>query len=140
MTDLTAMIRSYTAMMLVALWAFQPLVTAVHSREHAHRYCPAHQTFEETARGPGQSQTQRVHGVPVLTAVRAEPGADGVLSTHETCPLLTASARGDAQASERETVIEDYLSTSLLATAPPGSLCSVPILATAPKASPPARV
>jgi hypothetical protein len=140
MTDRTAMIRSYTAMMLVALWAFQPLVTAVHSREHAHRYCPEHQTFEETARGTGQLQSRLAHSVPVLSAVRAEPGMDSVLSTHETCPLLTASARGDAQASERVTLIEHCLSTSLQATAPPGSLCSVPILATAPKASPPARV
>jgi hypothetical protein len=140
MTDRTAMIRSYTAMMLVALWAFQPLVTAVHSREHAHRYCPEHQTFEETARGTGQLQSRLANSVPVLVAVRAEPGVDSVLSTHETCPLLTASARGDAQASERVTVLEHSLSTSLLATAPPGSLCSVPILATAPKASPPARV
>lgn len=126
-------------MMLVALWAFQPLVTAVHSREHAHRYCPEHQTFEETARGTGQLQSRLANSVPVLAAVRTEPGVDSVLSTHEACPLLTASARGDAQASERETVIADCLSTSLLATAPPGSLCSVPILATAPKASPPAR-
>ena len=94
MTDRTAMIRSYTAMMLVALWAFQPLVTAVHSWEHAHRYCPEHQTFEETARGTGQLQSQLANSVPVLAAVRAEPGVDAVLSTHETCPLLTASARG----------------------------------------------
>lgn len=139
MTDRAAMIRSYTAMMLVALWAFQPLVTAVHSREHAHRFCPEHQTFEETARGTVQSQSRRANSVPVLGAVRAELGVDAVLSTHEACPLLTASARGDAQSSETATVIADCLSTSLLATAPPGSLCSVPILATAPKASPPAR-
>jgi hypothetical protein len=139
MTDRTTMIRSYTAMMLVALWAFQPLVTAVHSREHAHRFCPEHQTFEETARGTVQSQSRRINSVPVLGAVRAEGGVDAVLSTHEACPLLTASTRGDAQSSETETVVADCLSTSLLATAPPGSLCSVPILATAPKASPPAR-
>jgi hypothetical protein len=139
MTDRTAMIRSYTAMVLVALWVFQPLVTVVHSREHAHRFCPEHQTFEETARGTGQLQSQRTNSAAVLAAVRAEPGVDSVLSTHEACPLLTASARGDAHPSERETTVADCLSTSLLATAPPGSLCSVPILATAPKASPPAR-
>jgi hypothetical protein len=139
MSDRTTMIRSFTAMLLVALWAFQPLVTAVHSREHAHRFCPEHQTFEETARGTGPSQTRRINSVPVLSAVRSEASVDGVLSTHETCPLVTASARGDAQTSETVTVIADCLSTSLLATAPPGSLCSVPILATAPKASPPAR-
>jgi hypothetical protein len=139
MTDRTAILRGYTAMLLVALWAFQPLVTAIHSREHAHRFCPEHQTFEETASGTGRFQTRRANSVPVLAAIRADLGVDSVRPTHEACPLLTASSRGDAQASETVTVVADCLSTNLLATAPPGSLCSVPILATAPKASPPAR-
>jgi hypothetical protein len=139
MTDRAAILRSYTAMLLVALWAFQPLVTALHSREHAHRFCPEHQTFEETARGTGRLQTRRANSVPVLAALRADLGTDSVRPAHETCPLLTASPRGDAQAAETVTVVTDCLSTSLLATVPQGSLCSVPILATAPKASPPAR-
>jgi hypothetical protein len=139
MTDRTAILRGYTAMLLVALWAFQPLVTAIHSREHAHRFCPEHQTFEETARGTGRFQSRLANSVPVLAALRADLGVDSVRPTHDACPLLTASPRGDAQVSETVTVVGDYLSTSLLATAPPGSLCSVPILATAPKASPPAR-
>lgn len=139
MTDRTAILRSYTAMLLVALWAFQPLVTAIHSQEHAHRFCPEHQTFEESARGTGQSQSRRANNVPVLAAIRAALGLDAVLSKHEACPVLTASARGAAQTSETATVVADCLSTSLVSTAPPGSLCSVPILATAPKASPPAR-
>jgi hypothetical protein len=139
MNHRTAILRRYTATLLVALWAFQPLVTAVHSREHAHRFCPEHQTFEETARGTGRFQSRRANSVPVLAAVRANLGVDAVRPTHEACPLLTASPRGAAQASETVTVVADCLSTSVLATAPPGSLCSVPILATAPKASPPAR-
>jgi len=139
MTDRAAILRSYTAMLFVALWAFQPLVTAIHSREHAHRFCPEHQTFEETAQGTGQLQSRRANSAPVLAAIRVDLGVDSVRSTHEACPLLTASSRGDAQASETATIVEDCFSTSLLATAPPGSLCSVPILATAPKASPPAR-
>ena len=89
------------------------------------------------------SDSDEVQIEPALTAtdeVRSLVGElDAVLSTHEACPLVTASARGDAQTSETATVVADCLSSSLLATAPPGSLCSVPILATAPKASPPAR-
>lgn len=139
MTDRTATLRSYTAMLLVALWALQPLVTAIHSREHAHRFCPEHQTFEETARGTGRFQSRRANSVPVLAAIRADLGVDSVRPTHEACPLGTAGARSAVQPSETVTVVEDCLSTSILATAPPGSLCSVPILATAPKASPPAR-
>ncbi|HVG57073.1 MAG TPA: hypothetical protein VNA24_00860 [Hyalangium sp.] len=139
MTDRTAIFRSYTVMLLVALWAFQPLVTALHSQEHAHRFCPEHQTFEETARGTGQFQSRRANSVPVLAALRTDLDLDSVRSTHEACPLLTASPRGDEQVSETVTEVADCLSTSQLATAPLGSLCSVPILATAPKASPPAR-
>jgi hypothetical protein len=139
MSDRTAILRSYTATLLVALWAFQPLVTAIHSREHAHRFCQAHQTFEEAARGTSQAHARRANSVPVLAAIRADLGVDSVRSTHEVCPLLTASPRDDAQVSETVTVVADCLCTSLLATAPLGSLCSVPILATAPKASPPAR-
>jgi hypothetical protein len=139
MTDRASTHRSCTAMLLVALWALQPVVAGVHSREHAHRFCPEHQTFEETARGAGQWQSRRANSAPVLAALRAETGADPVRSTHEACPLQPAGTRGDAQPSERATVAAAYLATGLLATAPPGSLCSVPILATAPKASPPAR-
>jgi hypothetical protein len=139
MTELTAILRSYTAMLLIALWAFQPLVTAIHSREHAHRFCQTHQTFEEAARGVSQAQARRTNNVPVLAGVRAELGGDALLATHEACPLATAGARSAVQASETVTVVEDGLSTGFLATAPPGSLCSIPILATAPKASPPAR-
>lgn len=126
-------------MLLVALWVFQPLVTVLHSREHSHYFCPEHQAFEETARGSGQWQPPGASRPPVLMALRAEPGGEASLSAHEACPLVTASPRGDAQDAETATAITAFLSTSLLATAPPGSLCSVPILATAPKASPPAR-
>jgi hypothetical protein len=139
MTDRTATLRSYTAMLLVALWALQPLVAAMHSREHAHRFCQTHHAFEEAARGTGQTQAWRTNSGPVLAGARAAMGVEAVLSTHEACPLGTASTRSAVQTSEAVTVVEDCLSTSILATAPPGSLCSVPILATAPKASPPAR-
>jgi hypothetical protein len=139
MTDRLSTLRSYTAMLLVALWALQPVVTVVHSKEHAHRFCPAHQTFEETARGAGQWQSQLTPGEPVLGDLVADDGLDGLRSTHEACPLQTAGTRGDAQASETVREVAECLGTSLRATAPPGSLCSVPILATAPKSSPPAR-
>ncbi|WP_224245186.1 hypothetical protein [Hyalangium gracile] len=125
--------------MLVALWIVQPLVTVLHSREHAHRFCPEHQTFEETARGSGQWQTHGSSSAPVLSALRAEADVDSLRSTHDTCPLQTASTRSDAQAPETMLVLAACVGTSVLATAPPRSLSSVPILATAPKLSPPAR-
>lgn len=139
MLDRIATLRSFIAALLVALWGVQPLVAVVHSREHAHRFCPEHQTFEETARGSGQWQSRRSSSAPVLSAIRAETGVDSVRSTHEACPLQTAGTRGYAQSSETVTAIATCHGTSVLATAPPRSLSSVPILATAPKLSPPAR-
>jgi len=139
MTDRLSTLQSYTAALLVALWALQPVMTVVHSREHAHRFCPEHQTFEETARGSSQWQSRRGNSGPVLAALRADNGLDALRSTHEACPLQTAGTRGDVQTSEMVSEVAECLGTSLRATAPPGSLCSVPILATAPKLSPPAR-
>jgi hypothetical protein len=139
MIDRLSTLQTYTATLLVALWALQPVVTVVHSKEHAHRFCPKHQTFEETARGAGQWQSRRSNSGPVVAAVRANNGLDALRSTHEACPLQTAGTRGDVQTSETVSEVAECLGTSLCATAPPGSLCSVPILATAPKSSPPAR-
>ena len=139
MTDRLSTLQSYTAALLVALWALQPVVTVLHAQEHAHRFCPEHQTFEETARGSGQWQSRRSNSPPVLAALRVDLGRDSLRSTHEACPLQAAGPRGDAQTSETVSEIAECLGTSLCATAPPGSQCSVPILATAPKSSPPAR-
>jgi hypothetical protein len=139
MTDRLSPLQSYTAALLVALWALQPVVTVLHAQEHAHRFCPEHRTFEETARGSEQWQSRRSTSAPVLAALRVDLGRDSLRSTHEACPLQTAGTRGDVQTSERVSVVSECLGTSLCATAPPGSRCSVPILATAPKSSPPAR-
>ncbi|WP_224361823.1 hypothetical protein [Hyalangium versicolor] len=139
MIDRIATLRSFIATLLVALWAVQPVVAVVHSREHAHRFCPEHQTFEETARGSGQWQSRSSSSTPLLSALRRETGVDSVRPTHEACPLQTADTRGDAQSSEAWVAISACLGTSVLATAPPRSITSVPILATAPKLSPPAR-
>jgi hypothetical protein len=139
MIDRTATLRRFTATLLVALWAVQPLVAVVHSQQHAHRFCPEHQTFEETARGSGQVQARRSSSTPVILSVRPQSGVDSPLSTHEACPLQTAGTRGYAQASATVTSVAEYLATSLMATAPPRALSSIPLLATAPKLSPPAR-
>ena len=137
MIDRIATFRGYIAALLVALWTVQPLVAFVHSQEHAHRFCAEHQTFEETARGSGQLQALRSDNVPVLSAVRADTGVDSARATHETCPLLTAGTRGDTLASESVTGVTTHPASSVVATAPPTSRSSVPILATAPKSSPP---
>jgi hypothetical protein len=139
MTHRTATLRSFTATLLVALWAMQPVVALLHSQAHAHRFCAEHQTFEETARGSGQWQSRRASSTAVMAALRADVGVDSIRSTHEACPLQSAGTRGAAQTTATVTAVVEALTPSLLATAPQRSICSVPILATAPKLSPPAR-
>ena len=139
MIDRSATFRRLTATLLVTLWAVHPVAAVVHSVEHAHRFCPEHQAFEETARGTGQLQSRRSNNLPTLVSLRTERGMDAVRSAHEACPLQTAGNRGHAQISATVTAVAECLGTSLRATAPPRSITSVPILATAPKLSPPAR-
>jgi hypothetical protein len=139
MNDRSATFQRFTATLLVALWVVQPMLAVLHSREHAHRYCPEHQTFEETTRGTGQGQFRLAPRVPVLTAVRVNLDVSPVRSSHEACPLQSPGTRGCTEASATVRAVQARLATSVLATAPPRSLSSVPILATAPKLSPPAR-
>lgn len=128
-----------TAMLLVALWAAQPLGAFVHAGAHAHRFCPEHRTFEEAARGTGQLMTRGSEGTSALTA-RAADVADTSRSTHEACPLLTSGTREGVLAAERVTFIEPCLDASHPATAPPlRAYTSLSVLDTAPKASPPVR-
>lgn len=128
------------ATLLVALWACQPVVALLHGREaHAHRFCPQHQAFEETAggTGPGLSRLAAERS-PLLTAV-PESGPDSTRLVHEACPLVTSSSRDEVFASRPAAVALERLTVSLPATAPPRGCPPLAVLATAPKASPPAR-
>jgi hypothetical protein len=128
-----------TAMLLIALWAAQPLGAFVHSASHAHRFCPEHRTFEEAARGSGQLQAQWAERAPVLSS-RAAALPDSGRPTHEECTLVSARSRQDALTSTTVTVSEACLASSQPATAPPSrGFPPLSVLATAPKSSPPAR-
>ncbi|XXF75599.1 hypothetical protein P2318_21365 [Myxococcaceae bacterium GXIMD 01537] len=128
-----------TAMMLVALWAAQPLGALVHAEAHPHRFCPEHRTFEEASRGTGELLSQRSEHAPTVSS-RAAAAADSTRSAHEECPLLSASTRTEVLTSEAMAVPAPCLSESHPSTAPPlRAHVSLPILATAPKSSPPAR-
>ncbi|MFP2913268.1 hypothetical protein ACLESD_51350, partial [Pyxidicoccus sp. 3LFB2] len=88
------------ATLLVALWACQPVGALLHGRDaHAHRFCPQHQAFEETAggTGPGLSRLAAERS-PLLTAL-PEAGADSTRLMHEACPLVTSSSRDEVFAS-----------------------------------------
>jgi hypothetical protein len=129
------------ATLLVALWACQPVAALLHGRDdaHAHRFCPQHQTFEETAGGTGTGLSRlAAERGPLLSAVPTA-GADSTRLMHEACPLVSSSSRDEVFASRPETPPLERLVVVLTATAPPRGCPPLAVLATAPKASPPAR-
>jgi hypothetical protein len=130
----------YIATLLVALWACQPVGALLHGRAaHAHRFCPQHQTFEESARGTGSGLSRLAAArSPQLSAV-PDAGTDTTGPLHESCPLLTSSSRDEVAASRPVTFSLERLVVCAPATAPPRASPPLAILATAPKASPPAR-
>lgn len=127
-----------TATLLVTLWASHPMGALLHGKDaHAHRFCAQHQAFEETASGKGQGAARlAAERGPLLTALPAA-GVDAASLTHETCPLLTPGSRDEALASRAEPPALERLAVSPPATAPPCVAPPLPVLATAPKASPP---
>ncbi|MDC0708492.1 hypothetical protein POL68_08430 [Stigmatella sp. ncwal1] len=134
-----ATLRRCTAMLLAVLWALPLLVAMGHSEEHAHRFCAEHQAFEETARGTGQLLSQFAPQVPLLSASRLAEALDTSRLTHDTCPVLTAGTGQELLLPELLWTLTACMSVSLPATAPSRPTVSVPILAIAPKSSPPAR-
>jgi hypothetical protein len=139
MSTRASSLRRSTATVLAVLWLL-PLLSALgHSEEHAHRFCAEHQAFEETARGLGQRVSQFATHPPVLSASRMNEGLDASRLTHEACPVLTAGMGQELLPPETVWTLMACLIVSLPATAPPQPSISLPILALAPKSSPPAR-
>lgn len=130
-------LRRYTATLLVALWVMPWVMALTHSQEHAHRYCLEHQAFEDAARGTGQTAARAIGELPQLVSVPSPAGTPHL--AHESCPLPSAGIRDEAPNPEPLAVITACLAVSRPATAPPRALSSLPILATAPKSSPPVR-
>lgn len=125
-----------TAMLLVAIWGAQPLGLSLHVEQHAHRYCPQHQTFEEDARRTNPTLSRFTERAPTLASMPPEV-ADAPGLNHETCPLLTAAPKAQALLAGEFLQVSAGVERSPPATAPPRSFAPLSILATAPKASPP---
>jgi hypothetical protein len=127
-----------TAMLLVALWGAQPLGLALHVEQHAHRFCPQHQTFEEDARRASPGMSRFTERAPVVASIPPAI-ADAPGLNHETCPLLTATPRGEALLTSEVVLVPACVEQAHPATAPPRSFTPLAVLDTAPKASPPAH-
>jgi hypothetical protein len=121
--------RLPTAALLI-LWIGSPLVALVHAATEQHSYCAAHEAFEEhDAPAPG------ARGEPLASALPAEPPADQV---HHACafsPLATGPALlalAPAPPLERAPAPPEPAAPAGEVPPPP-----LPLLALAPKASPP---
>ncbi|CAM4305357.1 hypothetical protein HJC10_07365 [Corallococcus exiguus] len=125
-----------TAMLLVALWGAQPLGLALHVEQHAHRFCPQHQTFEEDARRANPALSRFSERAPVVASVPPAV-ADATALNHETCPLLTAAPQVEALQGSGVASASACVESNHPATAPPRSFAPLAVLDTAPKASPP---
>ncbi|AKF86559.1 hypothetical protein MFUL124B02_29460 [Myxococcus fulvus 124B02] len=120
---------------LAVLWLALPLVGALHSDEHAHRYCAEHRAFEELDDEDLLASFTRQGPESEVVLTDGEEGGD----SHARCALAWAQARQAA-----------FLPAGLLLTVPPsrsllmleasvGHGSGVPLLALAPKGSPPGR-
>lgn len=123
---------------LAVLWLALPLLELLHAGEHAHRFCAEHQAFEEL-----EGELPRA---PSLAAQEAEPGGAEALESaartgdeHEQCPLAWAEPRRAWLLVSASTPLtgEPQEVRPLRRTVWPGA--AVPLLALAPKASPPSR-
>jgi hypothetical protein len=128
-----------TAMLLVALWAVQPVATWVHSSEHIHRYCAEHQAFEE-----GGSRTEGARGVVAASSAQLTAGTTALDESgprpHERCNLPACGARVSVLPAVGMHLPAPPLEAR--AVAPPARSVPAPPLAVldlAPKASPPSR-
>jgi hypothetical protein len=126
------------ATLLVALWVAQPILGVLHAREHVHRYCPTHRAFEESSTKGGTALSAQLLDAKTFEKLPPSPG--GPLR-HEECAFASVSTRQELPGPDGQAVVQQAcLEVSRPATAPPRSLCSLSVLDTAPKASPPARV
>jgi hypothetical protein len=124
--------------LLVALWAAQPVLAALHAQEHAHRYCPTHRAFEEVSARPGSSPAELLADLPAFE--QQAPSLPGGSLLHEACAFYAAGTREElASHEEARPLVLAHLEVSRPATAPPHPHRALSALDTAPKASPPVR-
>ncbi len=123
----------------MALWVAFPLLELLHADAHGHRFCLEHQAFEEMAGEPSGVRAAAVPmdaGSGMSLEARREVEAQ---APHERCPL--------AWAEQRRLKLPRMLAALPVSEPPVVSRLdegqrwapAVPVLALAPKASPPVR-
>ncbi|WP_224249065.1 hypothetical protein [Hyalangium gracile] len=127
------------AAILAALWLALPLLALLHSSTHAHRFCPEHQALEELSREESAAPSQSARSGGERDDVEAlSRGAEGE-GPHERCLLAWIAPRQAGAPGARELVRTDEPRGPLGLREWHGLEPSVPLLALAPKSSPPVR-
>jgi hypothetical protein len=130
----------FIAAVLVALWVVSPFAWAAHARQHAHRFCPEHASFEEA---DCAQDTQ-----PLASDSR---GGDGLRSgapwddagpsgnAHEECPAVAFEASAPWTVPARSLVgVLEARTVLLVPELHARPFEPMTALVRAPKASPPA--
>jgi hypothetical protein len=123
---------------LAVLWLALPLVELLHVGEHAHRFCAEHHAFEklegEAPQAPSLAAREAERG-----AAEALESAAGTGEAHEQCPLAWAEPRRAWRPASESIPLtgEPRALRPFRGAVWPGA--AVPLLALAPKASPPGR-
>ncbi len=121
---------------LAVLWLALPLVELLHAGEHAHRFCAQHHAFEEVEAPEAPSLAAREVERGAAEALESVAGAG---EAHEQCPLAWAEPRRAWRPASESTprAGEAREPRPFHRAVWPGA--AVPLLALAPKASPPGR-
>jgi hypothetical protein len=119
------------AVALAFAWALAPVVSAVHSENHAHRYCLEHRTFEEGgAASVGKSEsTERTS----ISGVESPSTAEA----HTACPLAVPGQKTAVAELPRTDVGVSLARVSPAPVPEQGGYAPIAHLDLAPKLSPP---
>jgi hypothetical protein len=120
------------AFALVGLWVLLPVASALHGAEHAHRYCAEHGAVEEATPEAGHA--------PGVDGPGWSAGDEAVEAGHVACGFAFAHRLADGAVTPRRAA--QALASWARDAAPlrPSHAVArgLPVLATAPKGSPPA--
>jgi hypothetical protein len=136
MRNRSSQIKRISAATLVGVWLTVPFLSLLHG-SHAHRYCDEHQTIEEASPSTSVTSSAPSPEVEAGIAVRSADSTGGVDGAHQECPVFAAQHRDAVLPTPTAAECSDELEASLSALVTQTSGAQLPLLALAPKASPP---
>jgi hypothetical protein len=128
--------RRVIASLLTALWLVALFGSVWHGAEDVHRYCEEHDTYEEAGQAPRPGAFAAAESSDRLLSAGAAESAE-----HHACPFLVFDAPATADEAAAPAVVAAHDSLPPAARAQDASpAAQIPLLAIAPKGSPPAAI